>query len=319
MKRFTLSIWALAAAVCAWGPAARAQERPVPATPPSGFECLAGQVPSIEAADAETAVELVCNELAAASGRIGRYRVSLRPLGRSLILDVKRLDAAGRVITTLDDIEEVSIAAPRAALAVVRNEPMSRSQQVDTLLETETRQGPLKEGKVSFGLGALGLVAPGQGVATGGGLSLSMSYSAPSFSVPVQFRVAGGGRGDRSGGANLVGFDVGMRWMASRRDISPFVGGGVGWLHWSVDDHPAEDYWTPTASYSGAAPFVEVGVEILRLHRARVSASLRTDFPLQDLVRPEGTRWDPATDRPTIIPARSFYSVPVTFGVSVAF
>jgi hypothetical protein len=301
-----------------WLTPAAAQQPTAPAAPTSGFECLAGQVTGVKAADGDTAVEIVCSQLASVSRRAGRYRVSLRTLGYSLMLDVGRLDAPGREIVTLAGIEELPTAAPRVAWAVVHNQPMSKTQRVDTLLWDETRESPLKRGKVSWGLGALGLAAPGQDVATGGGFSLSLSYNAPNLSVPVQFRVAGGGGEGRGRAAHLVGFDVGMRWMTSRGDVSPFIGGGMGWLKWSVDE-PPEDYWMPEASYSGAAPFVEVGVEMLRLHRARVSASLRADLPLQNVLRAETERWDHATAKPTIIPEHSFYSMPVTLGVTVAF
>jgi hypothetical protein len=322
MTRHTFSRWTLtvvAAALGGWVLPTAAQERPAPATSTSGFECLAGEVSGVKTADGQTAVGIVCHELERVSGRVGRYRVSLRTLGYSVMLEVERLDAAGRLMATLAGVEEVTTAAPRIAVALVRNEPLSKSQRVGTLLWDETRQTPLKEGKLSFGLGALGLAAPGQGVATGGGFSLSMSYNAPDFSVPVQFRVAGGGGDDGGHGAHLVGFDVGMRWMTSRRDVSPFVGGGMGWLSWRVDESTDYEYWPRTASYSGAAPFVEVGVELLRLHRSRVSASLRADLPLQNVMRPEGEHWEPRADKPTIVPGHSFYAVPVTLGVTVAF
>lgn len=299
-------------------PSARAQVRATPA--PQPFECVAGDVAGVKAADGQTAVGIVCNELARASGQSGRYRVSLRTLGYSVILEVERLDGPERQMLTLAGVEETPTAAPRLAQAMVHHEPLVKTQRVDNLVMDETRETPLKGGKVSWGLGVLGLEVPGKGVRSGGGFLASVAYNTPDFEVPAQFRVAGGGsEGQR--GAHLVGFDVGMRWLASRKNVSPFIGGGLGWLSWKVDDPVAGADWSEAATYSGAAPYVEAGIEMLRLHRARFLISVRADLPLQDVVRPDSSYpvYDGKTYRDVPIPGRSFYAVPVTLGMSVAF
>jgi hypothetical protein len=217
-------------------------------------------------------------------------------------------------------VEEVLTAAPRVARAIIHHEPLVNTQRVDNLLADETHETPLKEGRVSWGLGVLGLEAPGQGSRSGGGFLASLSYSTPTFEVPVQFRVAGGG-GSEQHGAHLVGFDVGARWLTSKKNFSPFVGGGLGWLSWKVNDRVSDMDWTEEASYSGAAPYIEAGVEMLRLHRARVLISVRADLPLQNVARPANYYYDyaAATERRVDVPGRSFYAVPVTLGMSVAF
>jgi hypothetical protein len=86
-----------------------------------------------------------------------------------------------------------------------------------------------------------------------------------------------------------------------------------------VDDVIDQDTWPRKASYTGAAPYVETGVELLRLHRTRVCVSLRADWPLQSVERPEGYRSDLHGEKRTFIPSHSFYAVPVTLGMAVAF
>jgi hypothetical protein len=310
--------WVVAIALTGLSAASSAQALAAPL--PGTFECVAGDVVGVKATDGQTAVGIVCRELGLASGQTGRYRVSLRSLGYSVILEAERLDSPQRQTLTLAGVEETPTAAPRLARAMVHHEPLAKTQRVDNLLMDETRETPLKGGKVSWGLGVLGLEVPGQGVSSGGGFLASVAYNTPDFEVPAQFRVAGGGSGGQRG-AHLVGFDVGMRWIVSRKNVSPFIGGGLGWLSWKVGDPVPGAEWSEQATYSGAAPYVEAGIEMLRLHSTRLLLSVRADLPLQNVVRPDS--WYPdysgTTYRQVTVPGRSFYAVPVTLGMSVAF
>jgi hypothetical protein len=300
-------------------PSVEAQTRVAPS--PAAFECVAADVVGVKAADSQTAVGIVCRELGLASGQVGRYRVALRPLGYSVVLEVERLDAPEHGTVMLASIEEVATAAPRLAQAIVRHEPLVKTQRVDNLLADETRENPLKAGKVGWGLGALGMEVTGSSTREGGGFSLFVVYSTPDIEVPAELRVAGGGGSAYRDGTRLVAFDVGARWTPSKKDVSPFVGGGLGWLSLKVDDAVSGEEWSPKATYSGAALYVEGGVEMLRLHRARILLSVRADLPLQKVVRPADSYDDYSAlpVRRVDIPGHSFYAVPVTVGMSVAF
>jgi hypothetical protein len=72
------------------------------------------------------------------------------------------------------------------------------------------------------------------------------------------------------------------------------------------------------------APYVEAGIEALRLHRGRIAFFVRADVPLERLKSPEirFADWEPRTGRPgpeRVLPGSSRYVAPVTVGVTVAF
>jgi hypothetical protein len=152
-------------------------------------------------------------------------------------------------------------------------------------------------------------------------------YSSPRFALPVDLRFAWDDAQSDEKGLDLVSLSIGGRAYLSKRDVSPFVGGGVGILKVQANDGESTGSETTQTFYgeqSGAAPYVEAGVEMLRLHRGRVALLVRADFPT-GAVRSEGIpAWsyrDPnghVYENPGY-PAQSSYVVPVTIGVHVAF
>jgi hypothetical protein len=127
----------------------------------------------------------------------------------------------------------------------------------------------------------------------------------------------------------LFAVSVGGRAFLSTRDVSPFAGAGLGmlWLHAREGAYPGYDgtagpYFD--ADTFRVAPYVEAGVEALRLHRGRIALFVRADLPLSSL---QGTEiryqdWDPRTNAPGewhVVPGESRYVVPVSIGVTVAF
>jgi hypothetical protein len=292
------------------------------------FACGAKEVHGVAPGDADTAVGLVCAELRRESGGRGRFEVSLGTLGRLVILKVEGQEPAQSVTARLEGIEEVPVAAPRIARALVRREPFPATQRVDNLLEDETRVAPAKRGSVKFAAGVADVETPGFG-ARGTGFSLGLQYATPRFALPVDLRFAFDDAQYGEPQVDLFSVSVGGRGFLSTRDVSPFAGGGLGmvWLHASR----GADFYdgASVAGYFDAdtllvAPYVEAGVEALRLHRGRVAVFVRADLPLSSLKSPEirYQDWDPDTDAPgaeLVIPGASRYVVPVSIGVSVAF
>jgi hypothetical protein len=67
------------------------------AAPAGGpFRCEATDVAGLPAADAATAVAIVCDELASVSGRSGAYSVSMRSAGESVIVSVRHAGCGRR-------------------------------------------------------------------------------------------------------------------------------------------------------------------------------------------------------------------------------
>jgi hypothetical protein len=256
--------------------------------------------------------------------------VSLGTLGRLVILSVERLEPRRSETVRLDGIEEVEVAAPRLARALASGETFPATQRVDNLLEGETRPTPVKRGSVKFAAGIADVETPGFG-ARGTGFSLGLQYATPRFSLPVDLRFAidDDGYDYAAPQVSLFAVGVGGRAFLSRRNVSPFAGAGLGmlWLHASEGAYPG--YEGATGPYFDAdtlrvAPYVEVGVEALRLHRGRLALFVRADLPLSSLESPQirYQDWDPRTNAPgreVVIPGESRYVVPLSIGVTVAF
>jgi hypothetical protein len=223
-------------------------------------------------------------------------------------------------------VEEVVTAASRVADALVRGLGFATTQRVDNLLETETRKAPVKKGSVKFSLGVADVESLGHG-ARAAGFSLGLMYAAPRFALPAELRFAWDESSYGAKSMNLFSVSVGGRAYVSRKDVSPFLGGGLGVLHLEAQEG---GYPEPSGGYFyaddfGVAPYIEGGVEMLRLHRGRVAVLVRADFPLSSLESPEipPYAYPDQYGRPGPTdpgrPAQSRYVVPVSIGVSVAF
>jgi hypothetical protein len=288
-----------------------------------GFRCELKEARGVATPDAQTATELLCGELRRVSGGRGVYTVELRTLGELVVVTASREEPAGSVTVQVRGVEEILTAAPRIADALVRGLGFATTQRVDNLLVEETRPARVKKGSVKFSLGVADIESAGFG-ARAAGFSLGLMYSAPRFALPAELRFAWDDAAYPGKGLDLFSVSVGGRAYLSTRDLSPFVGGGMGVLKLDARDStgPGVEFY---AERFGVAPYAEAGVEMLRLHRGRVALHVRADFPLGSLESPEIAPYsytDPMTgyhyEQPGQ-PAESRYVVPVSIGVSVAF
>jgi hypothetical protein len=288
------------------------------------FRCELKEARGVPAADAQTATELVCGELRKASGGRGAYGIELRTLGELVVVTVARDEPASSVTVQVHGIEEILTAAPRVADALVRGLGFATTQRVDNLLVEETRPPRVKKGSVKFAVGVADLESPGHG-ARAAGFSLGLMYSTPRFALPAELRVAWDDSpyGERT--MNLFSLSLGGRTYLSKRDMSPFLGGGLGVLRLELQEGGYPDMGSYFyADEFGVAPYLEAGVEMLRLHRGRVGVFVRADFPLGSLKSPEipSYAYPDGTGRlieQPGVPAQSRYVVPVSIGVSVGF
>lgn len=290
-----------------------------PVAPAAGsFRCEAKEVAGLPAADAATAVAIACEELASVSRGTGAYEVSVRSLGESVVMTVSHDSAGDGRSLVLDGLREVPMAARRLAEAVVLGKPIEDTRLVDNLVESEGRELVTRPGSVKFEVGALGLAA-GRSTGTGAGFSLALAYDSPTFAIPAELRFAHSSRGDRA--SSLFSIDTGGRYFFSRRDTSPFVGGGLSMLYLSLSDLRNPDrYVYVEDSHWGPGLYAEAGIQIFRLHRGRMTARVRADFPLYSL-HPEGTDYQTIgrSTRPVHIDDGSRYLVPITFGLTLSF
>lgn len=288
------------------------------------FRCGGVEIAGVPAEDAATAVDIVCRELASASGSAGSFVVSLRPLGPSLVLTVSRTGAAGGRSLVLDGFKEVPTAARRLADALILGKPIEDTRRVDNLVESEGRPLVSRPGGRKFEMGAIGMAA-GHGTLTGAGFSLGFAYDTPAFAIPAELRFAHSGDGEKS--VSLFSIDTGARHYFSRRHASPFVGGGLSMLFLSYSEMSYEE--TTRGSYSfvtsrslddsrwGPGLYAEAGVQLFRLHRGRMTAKVRADFPMLSL-NPRGYEWS-SSGREVALDRGRLYVVPITFGLTGSF
>lgn len=245
-----------------------------------------------DAASAATAGQLVCDEirnqgvvLVAAGAPASRtYRVHLDRLGASTVLRVTYEEPVGTVKrarrVVLRGIEEATVAAPRVARAIVRDEGIEESQRVDNLVGEETRKYEKKPGEFLWGLGILGASLPANGLFMEPGIEFSGFYEAPRYAIGFSLRTAVATQGD---GMSHMSGSVGARHFFSDGDVSPFVGGGVAIEHLRLRDSEFAREGT------GLGAYAEGGVEIMRLHSSRMVFGLRVDAPFFQVKREYAT------------------------------
>ena len=189
-------------------PAPTPVSAPAEAPPAARVRCALGTHAGLDDADAQTAGRIVCDAVAREGAPAGaRYRVDLGKLGAAVMLSVAREgDAPGSTADTreirLQSIEEVPVAAPRLATAIVHGTAMAETETTDNLVGEETRRPRTKPGSLHFGLGLIGMLPPlDQGVAPAAGVLLDLHYEAS------RIELGGGLRGGGSASSSDCGRD----------------------------------------------------------------------------------------------------------------
>ncbi len=301
----------------------------VPASADEPFRCLLIEAGGVSEAEARTAVGLICDDLRHESGGRGTFEIRMGTLGSLVNVTATRLDTGESISVRAEGLEEIPLASARIAEALVHHRTLATTQRVDNLLVEETRETRVKRGSVKFTLGVADVESIGHG-ARGAGFSLGLMYASPRFALPAEMRFAWDEAEYGEPGISLFSVSLGGRGYLSKRDVSPFVGGGLGILRLEASEGEFPYPGSPSSGYFqaerfGLAPYVEAGVEVLRLHRGRIALHVRADFPLAALHSEAvevWSEWDPAGRPPhveQVYPAQSRYVVPVSLGLSVAF
>ncbi|MCC6901674.1 MAG: hypothetical protein IT377_22075 [Polyangiaceae bacterium] len=272
-------------------PAASAPSAP-PAPPAgvSGTTCLTFNN-GLDPASAATGGQIVCDEIRAAGVPLvspgtpsaNAYRVFFDRLGRQLVVRVTYEAPIGSVRrserVTLSGVEQVSVAAPRLARAIVLGQPLESTQQVDNLVAEETRKYDKKPGEFLWGLGILGTSAPTENRWMSPGIEFMGYYETPDYGFGFSLR-SSLATGDKS--LSGLSASVGGRYFFSQSDTSLFVGGGLGISYLGLRNNDYESS-EPSVSGSGLATFGEAGVELMRLHSSRMIVGLRAELPFYSL------------------------------------
>jgi hypothetical protein len=273
--------------------------------PAGDAACLLGEHDGIADANARTSTALVCGALRDAGARVrttplapsqaygfaAAYRIALRPLGKLVLLHVSYEAPVGQELRSrrlqLSDIEEMTVAAPRIAAALVHDKPLSETANVGNLVGEDTRRLRKATGETFFALGILGFMIPDDAWA-GYGVFARFHYQTIDYAVGIDGRI--GTSNARDGDAHLYGLSVGGRYFFTDGDLAPFLGGGLGVLWVGVEREQSvstDGVYTYDESVerdgSGLAPFLEAGIELLRMHDSRLDAGVRVDLPLYEI------------------------------------
>ena len=272
------------------GPALAQGEAP---SQKGAFACLIGDHAGIDPADAQTATLLFCDDLRSRGVAVGQptqeagdaahgYRLSLRPLGKTILVRVSYEAPIGTATLSRQvqilGIEKLLTAIPRLSEAVVKDISVERTARVDNLIGKETRRYEKTPGETFWGIGIVGMSVPGLDAVMQPGMDLRVFYERPRYSVGTNLRVAGGsGQDDQF---FFIGWGMGGRYFFSNKNTSFFAGGGLSWTTLAVDrgDWNQADHFD--GSESGFGAYAEIGVEFLRFHGSRMSLDLRVDAPM---------------------------------------
>lgn len=260
--------------------------------------CVLGSHPSISDADAETVASIVCGEVRKFGVRgLGQpqavppetgeiFRVSMRPLGQTIFLSLSH-EQDGLLIyssqLTLREIEEVPVAAPRLAEAVMLQKPVSRTASVDSLVGDETRKYHKKYGEFFFDLGIVGLAVPGTDVVGGAGITFGGSFETEDFAVLADLRFSGGTPSDDSAMFSSIG--VGGRYYFTESNWAPFLTGGLAFTHLEVEkkvkleDDEWDEWGHDSSDKGGLGAWVGIGIQALRHYRSRLTLDIRAELP----------------------------------------
>ena len=283
--------------------------------------CLLGDHPGIPESDAQTAALLVCDALRKqgisvsdpvyeAPASANAYHVVLRRLGEKIIVRLSHENPVGTIITeqqmTLANIEEMIPAAPRLVDALVHDKPIDATVDMESVTEQEARELRKISGESLWNIGIFGTFIPGTDITAEAGYGFGWSYETPSYAVGSEFRVSGRNVFDETAATEIqdskgdsfsfFAWSIGGRYFFNKRNISPYVGGGLAIVavsydtqatsnvkykkHWIGDEWESRSYdYTDSADDTGLGIYGVVGIEVLRLTQSRLNIELRLDRP----------------------------------------
>lgn len=286
---------------------------PVQTASPNGAFCSLGEALGVNIDEATVAARYLCGEVwNATEGKpAATYRVHIGKLGAKILVT---LEAEAQGLRNERHIEvaaldELPIAAPRIASALVHNTSLKDTETADNVLRNEERTASQKRGAIKLEGGIVGttLVGPPL-VAPAAGLNLQLDYMHERAVIYAGFRFGLGPE------MQTVGVHAGADYHLSDGDIAPFVGGGAAWSAMKIEPDQRE------IAGSGFGVYAEAGVTAFRTNRTNFRVGLRVDVPFfaqqEESFRVTGTS---ASGFPTYEASSSnVYAVPVSLTVGVA-
>jgi hypothetical protein len=172
---------------------------------------------------------------------------------------------------TAGTVDECDVVTVRLVSAVISRTSAEHNAEMRTVTENEAKPFAKKPGERFWFIG-LPIPLYNNGNGSPFGFSLGYGYEAENFRISA---TAGG----YSRGEGVAYFMLEAAWIPFSTEISPYIGGGVGYL--GADNR------------GGMGATAEAGLEFFRLHDVRALAGLQFTFPFDT--------------GPTSSPSRSVY------------
>lgn len=251
--------------------------------------CVLSDHTGVDDAEAKTAAEMMCNELSSRAPNAS-FDVRLGKLNGRELITVTAADGH-RVRTFLSGLDELDLAAPRLASALIEEKPLAETRKVDNVIADEGRM-PKKVATTSGAvMGMFVLSSVGASSAPSAGIDVGLAFRTGHFGLTGNGRLGGMGSGDSK--ISTVSIDVGTKLYLTDGEWAPFLGAGAGLSHFSR--HGGDG--------SGGEAFATAGIELMRTAHVGFVVAARVDLPFYALEGAKG----------------STYAAPVSLGVALAF
>lgn len=269
-------------------PPARAVVEPAPgqaaAAPPSSTAtpitatCSLGDHHGVDPAEAKTAADVVCHELARRGATNTEHEVRFGKLGGRTMVTLashsgNTYDERRTFVSSLDEID---VAGPRLSEALVSGKPLDETRNVDNVLASESHTARMQRGSMAGEASVFGATSLGAASGASAGVALAFRYRAGNVGIGMSGRAGGIGSSDEK--LSLASVDVGGRIYLTTGETAPYLGGGLGLGYFQVHHKGAGGL-----DGSGLGSFGEVGIELLRTHSVAMVTSVRADLPFYAL------------------------------------
>ena len=221
--------------------------------------CSLGDRTGVDEAEAKTAADIICHELAKRGATNTNHEVRFGKLGGRTLLTVaaRNGNTYDEARAFLNGMDEVDVAGPRLVSSLVEGKTVAETRTVDNVLANESREPKKQGGVVMANMGMFGTTSIGEPSSASAGFDLGIGYRSGSFGLVSTGRLGGVGSGEKK--ISSAALDLGGHLYLSDGDIAPFVGGGF-----AVSDFHLARPEQGELKGSGASAFATVGVEALR-------------------------------------------------------
>lgn len=202
---------------------------------------------------------------------------SLNKLGEKIILEYTLADVASEKVLVSDNmtalyLEELDQVIKRVAISIATQTPVEKTAEVGLITDQESRKPASRKAQSSFGI-AFGYLYPEHGY---DGEQRIFVLDFRTFHEMKHFAVSGL-LGIRKGFA----LEIGLLYLFSARDFSPYLGGGVGY-HGVVHNDPEGENFSPDGrnEKKGGGPGATVSAGLLMFRTYNFHVHLNLDYTL---------------------------------------